>query len=398
MGAKRVNHSERSHALLSASGASRWLNCTPSARLEDEHGERQTTSFAREGTLAHELSELYLSADVLKTLSEDEFKVQLEKVMDDEMFQDEMLDYVPIYTDYCASQLAEARTKYSNAFMEIEQRFDLREYIPGGFGTGDCCIVSDDTIEVIDLKYGKGVPVSAEWNPQLMIYALGLWLKHSMLYDFKRVRCTIVQPRLNNISSFELTIEELLNWAENELRPKAQLAYNGEGELSPGGWCRFCSVKNRCRALSEQQLEVAKHEFADPELLTDEEIADILQRAPRLVEWVDAIVAYAQAKAVDEGVQWPGFKLVEGISRRKWADEDKAADAILAQFPQLQEDDLFDMKLKSISVIEKMVGKKVFTEKLSSVVVKPQGKPTLVPLDDKRPAIGIEQAQIDFAE
>lgn len=389
-------HNTRAHALLSASGASRWLNCTPSAKLEEEFGERKSSPYAAEGTLAHELSELYLRHDVLQDISTQDFEAGLEDIMANELFSEEMLDVLPVYTDYCAAQLAEAQTSNPMACMVIEQKLDLTEYVPESFGTADCTIINDSLLEVIDLKYGKGLTVYADWNKQLMLYGLGALRRYDTLYDITDVRLTIVQPRLNNISSWQISVEELLAWAETELKPRADMAFNGEGELSAGAWCQFCAVKNRCRKLYEQQMEIAKHEFAEPELLTDEEIADIVLRVPKFVEWANSIAEYAQNKALTEDKQWPGLKLVEGISRRKWLNEEEAAKAIFAKCPELSEDEIFNMKLKSITNIEKLVGKKRFETLLSEQVVKPQGKPTLVPLSDKRPALGVEDAANDF--
>lgn len=395
---KPQKHSERSHALLSASGAGRWLNCTPSAKLEDEYGEKKSSVYAAEGTLAHELSELYIARDILGSITEQDFDARLEEVMANDLFSEEMLEVIPIYTDYCAAQLAEAKTTNQLACMDIEQKLDLTEYVPESFGTADCVIINDDLMEVIDLKYGKGVPVYADWNKQLMLYGLGALRKYDTMYDITEVRLTIVQPRINNISSWQISAEELRKWAEEELRLRAELAFEGKGELNAGDWCRFCAVRNQCRKLYEQQLEVAKHEFADPELLTDEEIADIVRRTPKLIEWANSIAEYAQTKAITENKTWPGLKLVEGVSRRKWLDEDKASNAIFARCPELSEDEIFNMKLKPITFIEKIVGKKHFEEILSDMVIKPQGKPTLVPLEDKRPAMGYGQAQMDFAD
>ena len=395
---KPQEHSERSHALLSASGAGRWLNCTPSAKLEDEYGEKQSSVYAAEGTVAHELSELYIMRDILGNIAEEDFDARLEEIMANDLFNEEMLEVIPVYTDYCASQLAEAKTTNQLACMDIEQKLDLTEYVPESFGTADCVIINDDLMEVIDLKYGKGVAVYADWNKQLMLYGLGALRKYDTMYDITEIRLTIVQPRINNISSWQISAEELRRWAEEELRPRAELAFEGKGELSAGDWCRFCAVRNRCRKLYEQQLEIAKHEFADPELLTDEEIANIVRRTPKLIEWANSIAEYAQTKAITENKTWPGLKLVEGLSRRKWLDEDKASNAIFARCPELSEDEIFNMKLKPITSIEKLVGKKRFEEILSDVVIKPQGKPTLVPLEDKRPAMGYGQAQRDFAD
>lgn len=395
---KLQDHGQRDHALLSASGAGRWLNCTPSARLEDEHGERKSSAYAQEGTLAHELSELYIKRDTLFAITEEEFSQRLEEIMSDDLFNEEMLNVIPIYTDYCAAQLAEAKTINPLAVMEIEQQLDLTAFIPESFGTADCVIINDTLMEVIDLKYGKGVPVYAEWNKQLMLYGLGALQKYDTMYDITEVRLTIVQPRIDNISSWQISVEELRKWSTDELMPKAKLAFEGKGDLNAGDWCRFCAVRNQCRKLYEQQLEIAKHEFAEPALLTDDEIADIVKRTPKLIEWANSIAEYAQGKAITENKQWPGLKLVEGVSRRKWVDEEQATNAIFARCPELSEDEVFSMKLNSITSIEKLIGKKRFAEILSDMTIKPQGKPTLVPIEDKRPAMGYGQAQIDFKE
>jgi hypothetical protein len=384
--------------LLSASGASRWLNCTPSAKLEDEYGDKSTSSYAAEGTLAHELAELYLRKDVLENISDADFERSLEEIMANKLFNDEMLEVVPTYTDYCEDQYVEAKKNNDYAIIEIEQKLDLTEYVPESFGTADTVIISDGLMEVIDLKYGKGIPVYADWNKQLMLYALGALRKYDTMYDINEVRVTICQPRINNISSWQISVEELLRWAEEELRPTADMAFRGEGELNAGDWCRFCAVRNQCKKLYEQQFEIAKHEFAEPQLLTDEEIADIVQRTPKLVEWANSIAEYAKKKAIEENKQWPGLKLVEGRSRRKWIDEDKALETIFEQFPELDEADVTTTKINGITAIEKLVGKKKFFEKLKDVVVTPQGNPTLVPLEDKRPAIGYAQAQLDFKD
>ena len=392
----QINHSKRAHALLSASGASRWLNCTPSAKLEDVYGEKITSSYAAEGTLAHELSELYIKHDVLNSISDEEFNAKFEDIMSNELFSDEMLEMVPVYVDYCTSEYVAARQDNIYATLEIEQKVDLREFVPESFGTADCIIINDKIMEVIDLKYGKGVPVYAQHNKQGMLYALGALRKYDTLYDIEVVKITIVQPRINNISTWEISVDELLDWANDVLKPRAEMAFRGEGELAVGDWCKFCSVKNRCRALYEEQLKLAKYEFQDPELLTDEEISDILTRAPQLVEWVNSITEYAQRRAIENNKIWPGFKLVAGISKRKWADENTVVEAIFSRFPEATEDQVFNTKLRTISDLEKTFGKKRVAEVLSDVIIKPQGKPTLVPDSDKRPALGLEDAINDF--
>ena len=392
----QINHSKRAHALLSASGASRWLNCTPSTKLEDVYGEKITSSYAAEGTLAHELSELYIKHDVLNSISDEEFNAGFEGIMSNELFSDEMLEMVPVYVDYCTSEYVAARQDNIYATLEIEQKVDLREFVPESFGTADCIIINDKIMEVIDLKYGKGVPVYAQHNKQGMLYALGALRKYDTLYDIEVVKITIVQPRINNISTWEISVAELLDWANNMLKPRAEMAFRGEGELAVGDWCKFCSVKNRCRALYDEQLKLARYEFQDPELLIDEEISDILTRAPQLVEWVNSITEYAQRRAIENDKIWPGFKLVAGISRRKWTDENAVVEAIFSRFPEATEDQVFNTKLRTISDLEKTFGKKRVAEVLSDVIIKPQGKPTLVPDSDKRPALGLEDAINDF--
>lgn len=393
---KVIDHSSRAHALLSASGASRWLNCTPSAKLEDMHGEKTTSSYAAEGTLAHELSELFISHDLLKTISDDDFNLRFEEIMSNELFSDEMLDMVPVYVDYCTTEFVAAKEQNSFATLEIEQKLDLTEFVPESFGTADCIIINDSIIEVIDLKYGKGVPVYAQHNKQGMLYALGALRKYDTLYDIETVKITIVQPRINNISTWEISVEKLLEWANSELKPKAELAFNGEGELVAGEWCKFCSVKNKCRALYEEQLKIAKYEFQGPEFLTDDEISDVLTRSPQFIEWINSVTEYAQKRAIEHNKIWPGFKLVAGRSIRKWADEDKVVEAIFSRLPEATEDQVFSTKLKTITDIEKTFGKKRVAEILDDVIVKPEGKPTLVPNSDKRPALGIEDAINDF--
>ena len=392
----KINHSQRAHALLSASGASRWLNCTPSAKLEDTYGEKITSSYAAEGTLAHELAELFLRHDVLDMISSIEFESKFEEIMSNELFSDEMLEAVPIYVDYCKTELLAAREQNIFATLEIEQRLDLTEYVPESFGTADCIIINDDTVEVIDLKYGKGVLVYAQHNRQGMLYALGALRKYDTLYDITTIKITIVQPRINNISTWEISVEDLLKWANDDLKPRAELAFKGQGDLMPGDWCKFCSVKNKCRALYEEQLKIAQYEFQDPELLSDNEISDVLARAPQFIEWVNSIVDYAQKRAIEHNKIWPGFKLVSGRSNRKWVDENVVAEAIFTRFPEATEDQVYNTKLKTISDIEKTFGKKRVSEVLNDVIVKPQGKPTLVPNSDKRPALGIEDAINDF--
>lgn len=393
---KLTEHSNRAHALLSASGASRWLNCTPSARLEEMYGERATSKFADEGTLAHEIAELILTQGTSNALSPKDYESRLNELKSKSLFDPEMLQVLPTYTDYCMSQYEQAVSKSFQNAISIEEKLDMTDYVPDGFGTADCIILEDKTLEIIDLKYGKGIKVSAENNSQLMLYGLAAYNKWQWLYDINEVRLTIIQPRLDNISSWVISVEDLLVWANEVLKPKAKLAYNGEGEQTPGEWCRFCSIRNRCGKLAEQQMELVKKEFIDASILQDEEIADIVQKGPDFIEWVNSIMEYALKQSVENGKQWPGMKLVEGRSQRKWIDEVDVLSKFAVRFPEIPQSELITSKLKPITAVEKLVGKKRFESEMSDCVIKPNGKPTLVPMDDKRPAMGIEQAKIDF--
>ena len=391
------SHSERAHALLSASGSERWLNCTPSARLEDQFGTRTTSKFAEEGTIAHEYAEICMLRDVLDNITEVTFNVRLEEILNKEQFNDEMLDEIPKYIDYCSEQFQAAKLRTPDAIIEIERSIDLSEFIPEGKGLCDCNIIADSVLEVIDLKYGKGVQVSAVKNKQLMLYGLGAFKYYEMHYDIKTIRLTIVQPRLNSISSWDISVEELLQWANTELKEKARMAFDGLGDIMPGTWCKFCSIKTKCKTLANENLKIEKFGQKRSELLTDDEIANIIARAPLLVEWANSIHEYAIEQALTNNKVWPGFKLVEGISRRKWYDEEKVGDIILQRVPTFDENDIFKSKLRSITDIEKLVGKKKFGETFGDLVIKPQGKPTLVHESDKRPPLS-SQAKNDFAE
>lgn len=394
---KKTAPAPASHALLSASVSSRWMHCTPAPRLEEKFGVKTDSAYAKEGTLAHAFCALYLEHDALHKISDGEFSAEMERLMSDELFTEDMLGYVDQYVDYCTGQYTEALAHEKQASMFVEQKLDLREFIPEGFGTADCCVISDDVLEVIDFKYGMGVPVYADWNSQLMLYGLGALQIFGGIYDIKEVLLTIIQPRIDNISSFQISVEGLNNWAINELKPKARMAWNGEGELRPGDWCKFCSVKARCKALYQEQMKIAKADFAeDPRMLSDADIADIVRRAPGFTTWVNSVADYALGQAVNNGKQWPGLKLVEGRSTRKWVDPDLAEKTIRERCPEIPDDTLYVTKLNTLTAIEKAVGKKEFASMLSDIVVKPAGAPTLVPEEDKRPAIGISQAVKDF--
>lgn len=392
----KPHHSDRAHALLSASGASRWLNCPPSPRLEELFPD-ETSSFAEEGTLAHELCEIHLRHAVgLLTLKEAEKATK--KIEKHELFNPEMFDHVDTYTDFVLEELTEARKKTPDARLLIEERIDLTELIQDGFGTGDAGIIADGVLHVIDLKYGKGVKVNATNNSQLKLYGWGMLRAYMLLYDIHTVRLSIVQPRLDHIDTWDVTVDDLLNWAEDVVRPAAELAYSGEGEMKAGDWCRWCKAKARCRTLAEASLEAAKLDFTDTRLVDDDELITIYHQLDRITGWAQSLSDYVLSEAL-AGKEWPGLKLVEGRSVRTWSNPEEAAKLLLSK--GFGQDEVINSKIKGIGDIEKLVGKKAFPDLLGAYVIKPQGKPTLAPLDDKRPRWAenqAEQAKNDFLE
>lgn len=364
-----VKHSTRAHAVLSASASSRWLACPPSAKLNAEIPDI-TTDYAREGTCAHEIAEYKVNK-----LLGIEAKDPTENL---DFYDSEMEECTESYAQYIAEQIS----KYSDPVVMVEQRLDFSKYVPGGFGTGDCIIVADDVLTVIDYKHGKGVAVSAERNSQMMLYALGALKLFDSLYDIKEICMVIFQPRIENVSESVISVSELLHWAENELKPKAELAAKGEGEFCAGEHCRFCKVKATCRKRAEYNLTLAQYDFAPAATLEDREIEAILEKADALTAWAADVKEYALSQAL-AGKQWTGYKVVEGRSNRKYTDEKAVAEAVKA----IGENPYSEPEVLGITAMTKLLGgKKKFDELLSKYVCKPQGKPTLVPSSDKRKA------------
>lgn len=370
------------HAVLSASSSHRWLNCSPSARLEQEFEDRETEA-AAEGTAAHALCEHKLRRAL---------KLQSRRKPISRYDSDEMDMHTDSYVQFVLETLAEVRRHCADPLINIEQRLDFSCYVPDGFGTGDCIIIGDKIMHIIDFKYGQGVLVEAEHNPQMMLYALGALRLFDSLYDIEEVAMTIYQPRRENISTWTIPVSELKVWAENELVPKARLAYEGKGEYRPGPWCTFCKAAVKCRARAEEKLWLAQYEFAKPPLLTDTEIEDILGKLDDLTRWAEEIKTYAQDAALNHGKQWHGYKVVEGRSVRKYSNEDAVVEAANAAGYH----DIFRKTLLPITEMEKLMGKQEFQSILGGLIIKPAGKPTLVPASDKRPAI--TKASIDFKE
>ncbi|MEN7362085.1 DUF2800 domain-containing protein [Bacillus licheniformis] len=388
-----ADHSSRAHALLSASGSKRWLTCTPSARLEQEF-EESTSVFAEEGTLAHELSEVLLQYH-FGQISKTARTRRMNKLKKHELFSQSMLDYVTSYADLVVERINALQAGTRDATILLEQRLDYSEWVPEGFGTGDVVAIGDNVMEIIDLKYGKGVPVSAQENTQMRLYALGAINQFGMLYDIETVRMTIIQPRLDSVSTDEIKADQLLAWADEFVKPRAEMAAAGEGEFISGDHCRFCRARFTCRKRAEANLELAKYDFKAPELLSEEELGQILYEAEELKRWAKDVQDYALSQAENHGKRFPGWKLVEGRSIRKYADKTEAAAKLLEA--GYSEEEIYNKELLGISALEKSIGKKAFNEHLGDLVVKPTGKPTLVPESDKRPEINsIESAQADF--
>jgi hypothetical protein len=369
------------HAILSASGAHRWLSCTPSARLEATFDDKAGEA-AAEGTAAHALAEHKLRR-ALKLRS---------RKPTSKYDSDEMDAYTDGYVEFVLEVIAQARLSCTDPLVLIEQRLDFSDYVPEGFGTGDCIVIADGTLHVIDFKYGQGVLVEVEGNPQMMLYALGALAQWAHLYEIQEVAMTIYQPRRENVSTWAAPKGGLYLWADEVLAPKAALAFEGKGDFIPGEHCRFCRAAVKCRTRAEEKLALARFEFALPPVLSDEEIAGILERLDDITSWANSLKDYALTSALS-GKQWPGFKLVSGRSNRKFTDEDAVAEAA----NEAGYTDIWRKSLITLTDFEKLMGKARFGEVLGGLVEKPPGKPALVPEMDKRPAIS-NSAQQDFKE
>lgn len=369
------------HAYLSASASHRWLACPPSAKLCAQEEDRGSP-YAQQGTDAHELCQ-YL---VEKALG---YKVR-DPTEDLTYYDAEMQESAEGYRDFVMEQVEAARQLCSDPLVCVEQTLDFSKWVEHGFGTGDCVIVADGLLQIIDFKYGVGVLVEAENNSQMMCYALGALDTFGDLYEIRQIRLSIFQPRRSNVDTWETTKEDLLRWADEVLAPTAKLAYDGGGEYHAGEHCRFCKVKAVCRKRAEYSMELARYEFAEAPTLDEAEIAEILPQIDDLISWADDVKTYALSQALS-GVRYPGWKLVEGRSNRRYSSPEAVASIV-----EKAGYDPYEKKLLGITAMQKQLGKKNFEELLGGLVEKPQGKPVLVPESDKRPEFNT--AANDFME
>ena len=371
----------KAHAILSASSSHRWLNCPPSARLCETY-EDKGSDYAAEGTDAHSLCEYKLRIALGMEATDPTEHLT--------WYNEEMLDCANGYASYILELVEAAKETCADPVVLIEQRVDFSRWVEQGFGTSDAIIISDRTLHVVDYKHGLGVLVDADNNPQMMCYALGALELFDAIYDIDTVAMTVYQPRRQNVSTFKMSKDDLYRWAEEVLKPTAELAFSGDGNFLCGEWCGFCKAKHECRARAEANLMLAQYDFKLPPLLEDTEIEVILSRADQLVSWINDIKEYALQQAIS-GKEWTGFKLVEGRSNRRYTDEAAVTQAVTnAGF------DPYERKLLGITAMQKLLGKSRFDELLSPYIEKPQGKPTLVPESDNRPVMN--NAKTDFME
>lgn len=381
------------HALLSPSAAHRWMNCTAAPRLEENIAD-SGSSFAEEGTLAHAYCAKHLKEFLgLPTKDEEAEIAQLFETY----HTGEMDEYTDTYKVIVLEKFNAARAKTPDAQLLVEVRLDFTTWMPEAFGTADAVIIADGTMEIIDFKYGKGVKVSAVKNSQMMIYALGAYQQFSFEYNIARVRMSIVQPRIDNISEYELGAVDLLAWATYQLQPKAKEAFEGNGHQMPGEWCQFCKVKATCKALADLTF-AAVEEHPDPKTITAEEMAArVLPMLDTIKKWIKGVDEYTLEQALN-GQKYIGFKLVAGRSVRKITDPEAVMGA-LSENEFAEDAYMKPRELKTITDLEKVIGKKRFNEICSQWIDKPQGKPTLVPESDKRHELSTDDFQnVDLSE
>lgn len=372
------------HALLSASSAHRWLSAPPLPRLE-QYFPHPTSTAAAEGTAAHALAEY----KVHRALGDLHFPRPTSDYQCDEM--ERLTDD---YTSYVMEQYAKAKGFAKDPVIKVEQKLDFSQYVPEGFGTGDCVIVSDHLLHIIDFKYGKGVKVDAHNNPQMKLYALGALTMFGNLYNIDEIETTIVQPRMSNLSTWTIAVKDLQHWADTELKAKAELAFAGQGSVKYGPWCQFSTCNAVLRARFDYHHRLERFQLASPHLLTDAEVAEVLEHVDDLNRWAHEVKAYAADLAINHGKHWPGFKLVEGRSVRHYRDEQQIA----TKLQDAGYTDIYQKKLLPITKLEKQLGKQKFSLLIGNQIYKPTDKPTLVADDDPRPDIAKSNPADEFKE
>ena len=367
------------HALLGPSSASRWIACPPSVRLCEQF-EDVESEYAKEGSLAHEIAELKVKKLIDPGLTSRKFTSAMKKLKDKELYQEEMQGYTDEYVEFIQEQMYSYET---TPHISVEQKVDFSQYVPDGFGTADCILISNDTLHIIDFKYGKGVPVDAENNAQLLLYALGAYLAYEMIFPIEHIKMSIVQPRLNNICTWECTLDYLLTFAKTA-QEKAVMALNGEGDFESGEHCKFCKAKSICKERANANLELAKYEFKAADQLTLEEIGEILQKAQDLAKWAEDLKEYALAESL-KGNNVPGWKAVNGRGSRSFKNTDDAIKVLKEN--GIAEELLYERKYLTLAQMEKVIGKKDFNNLVGNLIVMSVGMPTLVDASDKREAI-----------
>ena len=396
------------HALLSASSSKQWLHCTPSARLQEQFP-NESSVYAAEGTFAHEVCEYkvkkYMKERVKRPQSEEYYTEEIDQITD-------------VYAEFVISVIEEMKRNGCEPLVMVEEKVDYSHIAPSGFGTADMLIIGKDengkgVLHIADFKTGQGVFVDADHNSQMMLYALGGLAAYGYIYDIEIVRMSIIQPRLENISTFECTRKELEDWGES-IRETAKLAYEGKGEQKPGDWCRFCRAKPVCKACKDEALSLCREEFLDlddgalsdntsaspeqgentepafkqPGLVPISELAQLLPTLNRISSWIESVFAFISSEAINHGVPIPGYKVVEGRSKRVFTDTNGVVDTTVANGYT----DIYKKQLITLTEFEKMMGKKKFAELLGKYVTKPPGKLSLVPESDPREAVELNSS------
>lgn len=377
---------EKAHAVLSASSSHKWLVCTPSARLEEKFPSK-TSEYMAEGTLAHEIAEFKVKSYFLEPISKSTYTKRLNKFKKEDLFDQEMLAHTDTYLEFIKEEAMQTSTK---PFIAVEQRVDFGNYVPEGFGTADCIFIKENTLHVIDFKYGKGVKVEAEENPQMKLYALGVYEQYKIFYDIRFVKMSIVQPRIDNISSFETPIEELLDWGEKVVKPQAQKAFMGIGEFVQGEHCKFCRAKGACEFRARENMKVIEEIQNNTGIVTNTELGEILTKTDGIEQWLKDIREYALSELL-KGHKVPGWKAVEGKSNRKIVDVDKAFEILEAN--GYEQAILYEKKPLTLSQLEKAIGKKQIAEAIGDYIEKPKGAPTLAKETDKREPFKVSAAE-----